>query len=76
MTARNLLVQPAAFCSANLGCGYGTDHAQDIKFAKGTTTLAFKVWQYNIICYARHLETGWTTFIALQGARVRVGATR
>lgn len=33
---------PAAFCSANLGCGYGTDHAQDIKFAKGTTTLAFK----------------------------------
>lgn len=38
-----LAFQPAAFCSANLGCGYGTDHAQDIKFAKGTTTLAFKV---------------------------------
>lgn len=35
--------QPAAFCRANLGTGYGTDHAQDIKFAKGTTTLAFKV---------------------------------
>lgn len=38
-----ICAQPAAFCSANLGCGYGTDHAQDIKFAKGTTTLAFKV---------------------------------
>ncbi|CAM9450954.1 unnamed protein product [Ectocarpus sp. 8 AP-2014] len=36
------VANPAAFCSANLGCGYGTDHAQDIKFAKGTTTLAFK----------------------------------
>lgn len=35
--------QPAQFCRAGLGCGYGTDHAQDIKFAKGTTTLAFKV---------------------------------
>lgn len=22
--------------------GYGTDHHQDVKFAKGTTTLAFK----------------------------------
>ncbi|CAN0338895.1 unnamed protein product [Discosporangium mesarthrocarpum] len=33
---------PAAFCRTNLGCGYGTDHNQDIKFAKGTTTLAFK----------------------------------
>uniref|UniRef100_A0A6U1LQI5 proteasome endopeptidase complex n=1 Tax=Fibrocapsa japonica TaxID=94617 RepID=A0A6U1LQI5_9STRA len=33
---------PAAFCRSNFSCGYGTDHAQDIKFAKGTTTLAFK----------------------------------
>ena len=34
---------PAEFCRSNFACGYGTDHAQDIKFAKGTTTLAFKV---------------------------------
>jgi hypothetical protein len=33
---------PAAFCRANFGCGYGTDHHQEIQFAKGTTTLAFK----------------------------------
>ncbi|CAM9380890.1 unnamed protein product, partial [Phaeothamnion confervicola] len=33
---------PAAFCRTNFACGYGIDHAQDIKFAKGTTTLAFK----------------------------------
>jgi len=33
---------PAQFCSSNFGVGYGTDHHQDIQFAKGTTTLAFK----------------------------------
>ena len=33
---------PASFCKANFGVGYGTDHHQELKFAKGTTTLAFK----------------------------------
>ena len=34
--------QPAEFCRNNLNCGYHQDHAQDIQFAKGTTTLGFK----------------------------------
>lgn len=33
---------PAAFCRANFGVGYGTDTEQAVQFAKGTTTLAFK----------------------------------
>lgn len=33
---------PAAYCRQNFSVGYGTDSAQDVKFAKGTTTLAFK----------------------------------
>jgi len=33
---------PAAFCKANFGVGYGIDNHQELKFAKGTTTLAFK----------------------------------
>jgi len=33
---------PAQFCRNNFKVGYGTDSAQAVKFAKGTTTLAFK----------------------------------
>ena len=33
---------PAAVCRASFGVGYGTDAHQDVKFLKGTTTLAFK----------------------------------
>lgn len=33
---------PAAYSRENCGVGYGTDSHQDVKFAKGTTTLAFK----------------------------------
>mmetsp|Transcript_13063 Transcript_13063/g.38913 ORF Transcript_13063/g.38913 Transcript_13063/m.38913 type:complete len:286 (-) Transcript_13063:41-898(-) len=33
---------PAAYSAEHFGVGYGTDGHQDIKFAKGTTTLAFK----------------------------------
>ncbi|KAG5183574.1 nucleophile aminohydrolase [Tribonema minus] len=33
---------PAEFCRTNFKCGYGKDNEQAIKFAKGTTTLAFK----------------------------------
>ena len=36
------VADPAAFCQANFGVGYGTDAHQELKFAKGTTTLAFK----------------------------------
>lgn len=36
------VADPASFCKANFGVGYGTDHHQEVKFAKGTTTLAFK----------------------------------
>lgn len=36
------VADPASFCKANFGVGYGTDHHQELKFAKGTTTLAFK----------------------------------
>ena len=36
------VVDPAAYSAQNFGVGYGTDHHQDVKFAKGTTTLAFK----------------------------------
>eukprot|EP01084_Bolivina_argentea_P299146 515631_1 len=36
------VLDPAAYCRSNLHCGYGTDHNQEVKFAKGTTTLAFK----------------------------------
>jgi len=32
----------AAYSKANFGVGYGTDSDQLVKFAKGTTTLAFK----------------------------------
>ena len=35
--------QPALYCRENFSTGYGTDVNQEIKFAKGTTTLAFKV---------------------------------
>ncbi|KAH8097891.1 threonine-type endopeptidase [Aureococcus anophagefferens] len=34
------VVDPAAYSAQNFGVGYGTDHHQDVKFAKGTTTLA------------------------------------
>jgi len=33
---------PALYCRQNLKVGYGVDNNQEIKFAKGTTTLAFK----------------------------------
>merc|ERR1719327_608718 len=33
---------PAAVCRSSFGVGYGTDAHQDVKFLKGTTTLAFK----------------------------------
>ena len=33
---------PAAYSRAHCGVGYGTDAHQEVKFAKGTTTLAFK----------------------------------
>jgi 20S proteasome subunit beta 5 len=33
---------PALYCRENFSTGYGTDMHQEIKFAKGTTTLAFK----------------------------------
>lgn len=33
---------PAEYSRTKLGVGYNTDNHQDIKFAKGTTTLAFK----------------------------------
>jgi len=33
---------PAAYCRNNFTVGYGTDSKQSVKFAKGTTTLAFK----------------------------------
>lgn len=36
------VADPAAFSAANFGVGYGTDMHQELKFAKGTTTLAFK----------------------------------
>jgi len=36
------VADPATFCRANFGVGYGTDGHQDVKFAKGTTTLSFK----------------------------------
>jgi 20S proteasome subunit beta 5 len=36
------VADPAAFSAANFGVGYGTDTHQELKFAKGTTTLAFK----------------------------------
>ena len=37
------LIQPAEFCRTNFSAEKGQDFAQDIKFMKGTTTLAFKV---------------------------------
>lgn len=36
------VADPATFCQSNFGVGYGTDCHQDVKFAKGTTTLSFK----------------------------------
>ena len=33
---------PAQFSRENFGVGYGTDNHQQVQFAKGTTTLAFK----------------------------------
>ena len=36
------VADPASFCRTNFGVGYGTDCHQDVKFAKGTTTLSFK----------------------------------
>jgi len=42
------VADPAGFSRENFKCGYGTDNAQEIKFAKGTTTLAFK-FQHGII---------------------------
>lgn len=33
---------PAAFCRTHFSCEKGKDYEQEIKFAKGTTTLAFK----------------------------------
>ncbi|CAM9250318.1 unnamed protein product [Heterosigma akashiwo] len=36
------VADPAKFCRDNLKCGYMIDNHQEIKFAKGTTTLAFK----------------------------------
>ena len=35
--------QPAEFCRANFNAEKGKDYDQEIKFMKGTTTLAFKV---------------------------------
>lgn len=35
--------QPALFCRTNFSAEKGKDYEQDIKFMKGTTTLAFKV---------------------------------
>lgn len=35
--------QPAEFCRTNFSAEKGQDYDQDIKFMKGTTTLAFKV---------------------------------
>lgn len=32
---------PALYCRTHLNTGYGVDNAQELKFAKGTTTLAF-----------------------------------
>jgi len=34
--------KPGAYAKANFGVGYDTDKEQRVKFAKGTTTLAFK----------------------------------
>jgi hypothetical protein len=42
--------QPAEFCSANFTAEKGKDYDQDIKFMKGTTTLAFKV-PYNQLSF-------------------------
>lgn len=36
------VADPAAYSKEHFGVGYGTDSTQRIKFAKGTTTLAFK----------------------------------
>merc|ERR1711998_20967 len=36
------VADPAAYCRQNFTVGYGTDAEQAVKFAKGTTTLAFK----------------------------------
>lgn len=36
------VADPAAYSRENFGVGYGTDAHQKVKFAKGTTTLAFK----------------------------------
>lgn len=37
------MTQPAEFCRNNFSMEKGKDYDQDIKFLKGTTTLAFKV---------------------------------
>ena len=37
------ILQPAEFCRTNFTAEKGKDYNQDIKFFKGTTTLAFKV---------------------------------
>jgi hypothetical protein len=51
--------QPAEFCRSNFKCGYGTDNAQDIKFAKGTTTLAFKVSDRIAATYTAVQQSCW-----------------
>lgn len=42
------VADPAAFCRANFKTGYHVDNDQEIKFDKGTTTLAF-IYQGGII---------------------------
>jgi hypothetical protein len=41
--------QPAEFCRDNFSSEKGQDYDQEIKFMKGTTTLAFKVRDVTVL---------------------------